>query len=114
MSVAAGPENTRSSTNGETATTGVSASASAMPSIAVIGPMLVTGFEGPITTGSDSASRTASVAAASSPPRNSTSSTSGSPSWPTQKAWKCISPSGVWIIDATGSSLIGIRSTSAS
>ena len=69
--------------------------------------MLVTGFEGPTTTGSESAVRTASVADADSTPRNSTSSTAGSARWWTQKAWKCIGPSSVWTMVATGSSLIG-------
>jgi hypothetical protein len=105
INFAAGPEYTRSSTNGETTTTVVSASASATPSTASIGPMLVTGFDGPTTTGSASADRTASVAAAS--PRNSTDSTVGSPFRATQNSWKCITPSGVCISVASGSLLIG-------
>src|SRR6056297_1203171 len=62
MRSAAGPENTSSSTNGETATTGVRSSAASIPGTASIGPILVTGFEGPMTTGASRASITGVVA----------------------------------------------------
>ena len=73
-----GPLTERPPTNGLTATTGAGAprSASLMPGRARIGPIEMTGFEGPITIASASATacRTASDGGARSRPRSSTPS----------------------------------------
>ncbi|KZN23713.1 hypothetical protein A4G99_12640 [Haladaptatus sp. R4] len=65
----------------------VDSSASRNASIASIGPMLVTGFDGPMTTGpSVSAESAAGDGSASSAPLNSTPVTSGSPPRATQNS----------------------------
>ena len=76
-----GPFSDRPPTNGLTATTGAGAPATAsrIPGSARIGPIEMTGFDGPITIRSQeaSAARTSSVGRARSTPCNATPSTGG-------------------------------------
>ena len=79
MNVAVGPLSTSPRTSGETATTGaaVSRSASRRPGIASIGPIEMTGLDGPMITAraSRSAASTSGDGTAAAAPPNSTSST---------------------------------------
>ena len=76
MNAAVGPLSTSPPTSGETATTGAGAAASASrsPGTASIGPIEITGFDGPITIAraDASASSTSGVTVASAAPSNST------------------------------------------
>ncbi len=92
MNASVGPFSEWPPTSGLTATTGAAASASAsrIPGTASIGPMLATGFEGPIRIASAarSATLTSGVMRACSAPRNSTPSSGGSECCRIRYSWK--------------------------
>src|SRR5215212_3477378 len=92
MNRSVGPLSTEPRTSGETATTGAEAarSASATPSTRRIGPIEITGFDGPITIACarSSASSTSGVACADSAPRTSTPSTGPSAPLRIMNCWK--------------------------
>ena len=111
MKRSVGPLTTLPATKGLTATTGASeaAIASRMPGTARIGPMLITGLEGPITIASAArrASATSAVGRASAIPSSSTPSTSGSPRSTIRYSCSPRTPAAVRTLVRTGSSHIG-------
>src|SRR4051794_32654769 len=86
-----GPFTARPPTNGLTATTGplAAASASRIPGTDRIGPIEMTGFDGPttITSAPAIASRTAVGGRAASMPRSSTPSTGPAAPWTIMNSW---------------------------
>src|SRR3954471_4127954 len=92
MNLSVGPFSTAPRTSGETATTGagVLASASAIPDTARIGPIEMTGFDGPmmIAFAPFSAATAGAVARAAAAPRSSTPSTGPCARWRIMNSWK--------------------------
>jgi len=111
MNSSVGPLTTRPSTNGLTATTGAVAVmiASRIPGTARIGPMLITGLEGPMTIRS-----AAAIAAVTSPvglaeeiPSSWTASIAGSARSRIRNSCTSLQPAGVCTRVRTGCSHIG-------